>query len=65
MNTNVSNIEQFAFRARYFVLRYQFAILLENYEDAYKNVLKFANEHCMVHFVPETQYLEDLADSII
>ncbi len=35
-------------RARYYVLRQQFMILLENYEDAYEKVVKYANQHCML-----------------
>ena len=65
MNTNVSNIEQFALRARYFVLRHQFAILLDNYEDAFIAVMKYANEHCMVQIEPETKYLEDVPDTML
>ena len=64
-NTNVSNIEQFAYRARYFILRHQFAILLENYYGAYEKVVKFANQHCMLRFVPETRHLDDLPSPIL
>lgn len=65
MNTNVSNIEQFAYRARYFILKHQFPILLENYQVAFENVVKFANQHCMLRFVPETRHLDDLPTPLL
>ena len=41
------------------------AILLENYEETYTEVVKFANANCMIEFVPETRHLEDLPDTMI
>ena len=41
------------------------AILLENYEDAFKEVLKFANLNCMCEFVPDSPYYDDLPDPIL
>lgn len=64
-NTNWSNIVQFSQKAKYFVLRHQFSILLENYEDAFANVVKFGNQHCTIRFEPETSHFGDIPDPML
>ena len=65
LNSSVQSIHQLSVRTRFFVLRHQFMILLENYESCFAEVVQFANQHCMVQFEPETRYFEDLPDPIL
>ena len=39
--------------------------MLENYEDSYEGVVKFANQHCNVEFEPETRFFDDIPDPIL
>ena len=39
--------------------------LIENYVDAFEEVVKFANQHCLIHFEPDTKYLQDLIEPIV
>ena len=54
-----------ASRTRFFILRHLFVTLIENYVDAFEEVVKFANQHCLIHFEPDTKYLQDLIEPIV
>lgn len=38
---------------------------MENYVSAFELVVKFANEHCLIVFEPESEYPQDLIDPIL
>ena len=57
--TSDQNMEDFAKKARFFVLRHQLQILVENYVQAYETVVKFANKHCYILFEPEQEMNHD------
>ena len=52
-------------KAQYFVLRHQVAILLENFEEAFTGVVRFANQNCMCEFAPESRFYDDLPDPVL
>lgn len=47
------------------MLRHQLAILLENFEEAYSAIVKFANQHCMCEFTPESHSYNDIPGPIL
>ena len=61
----MATVMSFAERVQYFVLRHQFTILLENYEDAFAAVVKFVNENCNVTVEPDTSNFEDIPQPIL
>ena len=52
--TSHDSIRLFAMRTQAFVLREQFRILIENFTDAYQQVVEFANYECFICFEPES-----------
>ena len=38
---------------------------MENYVNAFELVVKFANQHCLIVFEPESEYPQDLIDPIL
>jgi hypothetical protein len=63
--TSINNIRQFANRTQVFVLRQQFKILLENYTEAYQQVVEFANHECNIFFEPESEHPTDLISQVL
>lgn len=63
-NTSIDFIKQFAHRTQVYVLRKQFKILLENYSEAYQQVVEFANK-LGVFFEPDSAHPQDLINAIL